>query len=374
MTSLPLKPDGRNIDSARGTLSGEGAQQIARNDLAAWDNDKRVVFKTEPAAQSSAFPTYYNRPVLKSGVWTWMIPAYYYVGGLSGGSAVLGAAATLLQREQLEVLVLRTRWVATGGALVSSVLLVLDLGRPSRFLNMLRVFRPSSPMSMGSWILVSFSSFAGLSAVSQLAPPWARRIGDVSAIASGVLGLGLAGYTGVLVGNTVVPVWQRAHRLLPVLFLSSATASTASFFDILGSDGPEHRAIQRFAIAGKIAELAAANAIEKQVATVASAVKPLRSGFSGFLWQTGKVLSAASLVLSLVPSKDRRLLRATGVLGTAGAICLRFGIHYAGTRSARDPHATFDQQRAGQGAYEVTGMAAVTGPGDSRAFEPDNPG
>ncbi len=360
--------DGRNIDRDRGTLEGEASQQLVRGDRAAWQHDQRKVFRTEPAAQEQTSPTYYNRPVLKSPVWTWMVPAYYYVGGLSGGSAVLGAAATLLRRDALDELVVKTRWVATFGAVVSSALLVLDLGRPSRFLHMLRVFRPSSPMSMGSWILVSFSSAAGLSAISQFAPSM-KMIGDASAIGSGVLGLGLAGYTGVLVGNTVVPVWQRSHRLLPVLFLSSATASTASFFDIIGA-GPAHRAITRFAIAGKLVEVAAANAIEKNVATVASAVKPLRTGFSGFLWQTGKILSAVSLVLSLVPSKDRRLLRVTGTLGTAGALCLRFGIHYAGTRSARDPHATFDQQRAGQGGYEVTGLPAVTASGDRRAFDP----
>lgn len=176
--------DGRYIDEQRGTLSGEGAlQRVREEDLPG----TRVVYRDDPASQSE---TYYNRPVIKKSVWTWDIPAYYYVGGATGGSMALGAAATLLNREGLPNIVRYSRWIGVIGATVSSVFLIHDLGRPSRFIYMLRVFRPTSPMSVGSWILVSFSSFAGLSALAEFAPREFRWIGDVAAVIGGVLDSG----------------------------------------------------------------------------------------------------------------------------------------------------------------------------------------
>ena len=149
---------------------------------------------------------------------------------------ILGAAATVLSRDGLPRLIHQSRLIGAGGGVVSSALLIYDLGKPSRFLYMLRVFRPTSPMSVGSWILVLFSSAAGLSALSDFGPRALRSMGDTAAVVAGLLGLGLAGYTGVLVSYTSVPLWQRLHRLLPVLFLSSGVASAASLFDLLGGN------------------------------------------------------------------------------------------------------------------------------------------
>ncbi len=356
--------DGRNIDSAIGILSGEASHQGVSRPTEPEYERQPDAFDT----QSPGTTTYYDRPVIKPSVWSWDIPAYYYVGGVTGGAMVLGAAATLVNRDGLPVLIRRSRWIGTIGALISSGLLIHDLGKPLLFINMLRVFRPTSPMSVGSWILVGFSSLAGLSAVLELGPESLQGFGDAAAVAAGVFGLGLAGYTGVLISHTTVPVWQRPHRLMPALFLASAAASASALFDIVGVGPGEHTPVALFGIAGKAAEIGFAHALELDVATVPEVVRPLREGFSGFLWQSGKVLSAASLVLSLVPRSSPGLRRVTGVLGTLGAVCIRFGIHYAGNRSARNPRATFHQQRAGQGAFEVTGRSAVVGPGDQRSF------
>jgi formate-dependent nitrite reductase membrane component NrfD len=190
----------------------------------------------------------------------------------------------------------------------------------------------------------------------------------MAAIVSGIFGLGLAGYTGVLVAHTTVPVWQRPHRLMPALFLSSGVTGAASLFDLLGGNPMEQRAALLFGTAGKIADLGFAHLLEKNVATVPEAARPLNEGLSGLLWNSARILTAASLVLALVPGSGRGVRRVAGVLGAAGSICLRFGVHYAGQSSAMNPRATFQQQRSGQGAFEVTRRSAVTGPGDIRAF------
>ncbi len=365
--------DGRNIDAARGTLSGEASGQLVRRETDPLEKIEPHVFTGQPSQQpglSTGDASYYDHPVLKKSPWSWDIPAYYYVGGATGASCVLGAAATLLNGEGMPNIVRNARWIGPIGSGLSAFFLIHDLGRPSRFLHMLRVFRPSSPMSVGTYILSVFSSFAGLSWIALFVPEPFSRVGDYAAIGAGVFGLGLAGYTGVLVSNTTVPVWQRPHRIMPVLFLASATASAAALFDILGSNEVEAKAIHGFGIAGKIAELGAATALEHNVATVGEVVKPLQLGVSGLLWRCGKIFSTASLVLSLYPKPSRGLRTATGILGTAGALCVRFGIHYAGQRSAMNPRATFHQQRQGQGAFEVTGTSAVTGPADERSYLP----
>jgi formate-dependent nitrite reductase membrane component NrfD len=286
--------------------------------------------------------TYYGRPVIKKSVWSWSIPLYYYVGGTAGGAAVLGGAATLLGRRRYAGLIVRSRWIGTVGAVVSGALLVHDLGKPSRFLNMLRVFRPTSPMNLGSWVLTGFSSAVGLAAVAPF-----EALADGAGIAAGALGLVLSGYTGVLVSQTVVPVWQRPHRTLPLLFLASAMSGGASMLNFFPANRAERRTIAIFGAIGQLADLASGQVAEQQIATVPEAVRPLQEGFSGFLWKAGKALTAASLVLALAPGSSRTKRGWIGALGTAGALCLRFGIHHAGQRSAENPLATFHQQRAG---------------------------
>ncbi|MDQ6701021.1 MAG: polysulfide reductase NrfD [Acidobacteriota bacterium] len=355
--------DGRNINPALGTLSGEGSHQKVSGESL----QEVTAFRQPGYVQSD--PTYYERPVIKKSVWSWTIPAYYYVGGASGGAMILGAAATLLNRDGLPGLVEHSRLIGAGGGIVSSALLIHDLGKPSRFLYMLRVFRPTSPMSVGSWILVLFSSAAGLSALAGLGPQSVRSMGDTTAVVAGILGLGLAGYTGVLVSHTSVPLWQRLHRLLPVLFLSSGVASAASLFDLLGRNRRERRAVAIFGTAGRLVELTVGELAERRLATVPEAVRPLHDGFSGAVWKAAKVFTAASLVLSLVPNASKRLRRVAGVFGTLGSIFTRFAVHYAGQRSATNPRATFHQQRSGEGAFPFTGQAAIAGPHGVRACE-----
>ena len=336
--------DGRNINLRIGTLSGEASGQTTLSSKRDIELHSKA-FPYIPSRQSQESPSYYNHPLLKQPVWIWSIPTYFFVGGLAGVGTTLGAAAQLIAPDSMWSLVTRSRWLGTIGGAVSSALLIHDLGRPERFLNMLRVFRVRSPMSMGSWILVVFSSASGAAAVLPFGPALFRPLAGMFGLLAGLFGLGLSGYTAVLISQTAVPIWQQSYRITPVLFLASGAASAASFFDLLSLNKQEAGAVERFGLAGKTVELAASLALEHNAQKVERVGRPLKQGFSGFLWSAAKILTAASIVTSLLPGKSRGKRIATGVLGSAASVCFRFGIFYAGKASALDPRSTFDQQR-----------------------------
>ncbi len=280
--------------------------------------------------------TYYDRPLLKAPVWEWMVPAYYYVGGLTGASLVLGAAAQLGDERSRTALIRRSHWIGFVGCSVSGILLIADLGRPERFLHMLRVFRPTSPMNMGVWILTASS---GAAAGALL------RGGGPFGYLAGLCGAALATYTGVLVGNSAIPIWQQARRVLPILFGFSAMASSGSAFRLFAQSSEERRISGLFVAAGQVAELAAAFALEQRVSVVPRVRRPLKHGRSGAMWQAATVLTAASLLITLLPGKGRKKRIAAGVLGTLGSALMRFSIAALGTASALDARASFDSQR-----------------------------
>lgn len=340
-----MNGDGRYIDSRLGTLSGEGSQQqvehrdqrIARLEPHPWEHVPTV---------SPTDPTYYDRPLLKPSVWKADIPTYYFLGGAAGAALALGAAAQLLGDNQLQDFGQRCHWVGIVGSTIGGALLVRDLGRPERFLNMMRVFRPTSPMNMGVWILSGAAPTAIAAGLFSNRPGLLGALGSSAGYASGVFGLALAGYTGVLVGNTAVPVYRNGRNILPVLFLSSGVAAASSILDLIFEDARSSRITLLYGTAGRIAELTSGYLFEAAVSTVPQVARPLRRGVSGFLWRSAEVLTAASLVVSLIPGQSTKRRKVAGVLGAVGSLALRFAIHYAGNASARDPRATFHLQRA----------------------------
>ncbi|HEX4748819.1 MAG TPA: NrfD/PsrC family molybdoenzyme membrane anchor subunit [Bryobacteraceae bacterium] len=350
-SKAPMRSDdGRNIDPQLGLLLGDAAGQkplASREDVALHSE----IFPHVPSRQSTDSPSYYGVPVLKQPVWIWTIAAYFYIGGMSGMSATLGAAAQLFGGREMRGLVTKTRWIATVGGAMSSLLLIQDLGRPERFLHMLRVFKISSPMSMGSWILSAFSAAAGGAAVLPVAPRFLPRFASVFApmtalcgVVAGLLGLPLAAYTGVLLVQTAVPIWR--NPLWSVFALCSGTAAASSFLELLPLNANEARAVELFGFIGKVGELVFAKQLETEVAKVERVARPLQDGFTGMLWQTSKVLVIASAIVSLAPGHSRKKRILAGILGTAAGVCVRFAYFYAGKRSARDPRATFEQQRS----------------------------
>jgi formate-dependent nitrite reductase membrane component NrfD len=228
---------------------------------------------------------------------------------------------------------------------VGAVFLVHDLGRPSRFLNMVRVFRPTSPMNMGSWILGGAAPTAIATGLFINRGGILGAVGEVTGYFSGIFGTALAGYTGVLVSNSVIPVWQESRRWMPILFAASAMTAAASILDILHENERANRITYTFGNIGRVLELAASYKVEESASRVAKVGEPFHRPGAGTLWKAAGVLTAASLLISAMPGKSSGKRKVAGVLGAAGSLCLRFAVHYISNASARDPRASFQVQR-----------------------------
>jgi formate-dependent nitrite reductase membrane component NrfD len=355
--------DGRYVDPAIATLEGEGAHQRVKKEQPGEGAVPVGVWTGLPSSDGRrrTDPTYYDRPVLKEPVWIWTIPAYFYVGGAAGASCVLAAAAQTVARQPMGGLVTRARWLGAAGVAAGTGLLIADLGRKERFLNMLRVFRPTSPMSIGSWVLTVTGMFAGPAALLSRAAGPLGVLGDAAGYGAALAALPLSGYTAVLLANTAVPAWQEARRSLPWLFMSSAVSSAAALLELLPATEQEQTALARFHKIGAFAELAAMAAVEAEISRVSRVARPFRNGtLAAALWRGAMACGAAGLILSMLPSRARGTRLASSLLATAAAVAVRFAVFFLGKASARDPRATFHHQRAGYGGTEGMHDAAET--------------
>src|SRR5919199_242871 len=272
--------------------------------------------------------SYYGRPVIKEPTWEPDIAWYFFAGGLAGASSGLAFVARLSGNDRLAR---RALLAALGGATVSPVLLVRDLGRPDRFYNMLRVFKPTSPMSMGTWILTSFGPSAGIAAA-----------GDVLGIFPR-LGRFFEGVAAVLVADTSVPVWHEARGELPLIFAASSAASAGAFammFTPIEDAGPA----RRLAIGGALLELGAAQVMERRLGELLA--EPYHQGEAGRFDKLAKVFSGLGAGVTAFAGRKRRSAAiAGGALMLAGAACERWSVFRAGFQSARDPKYTVMSQR-----------------------------
>ena len=342
-STFPIVTDGRDIDTGIGALSGEGSlQQVEPVDKRFKQN--AGVWRELPQTNRSD-PTYYDRPMLKAPVWEPYIPTYYFLGGAAGASLALGAAVQLDRSEATSGLVRKAHRVGIIASSIGAGFLILDLGRPMRFLNMMRVFRPTSPMNMGAWILAGTppaAIAAGLFARSGMF----RMVGEVCGYVSGFLGLALCTYTGVLVGNTAVPVWQEGRRVLPILFGASAASTAGGVLGMFNDlNARERRIVRAFTALGAAAEVACSKWMEQETSRVEQVGLPLRQGLSGALWKSAGLLSLAALAVTIAPGRSRAKRVIGGSLAALGSFALRLAVHYAGEASARDPKASFHLQR-----------------------------
>ena len=291
-----------------------------------------------PFPQASPESGYYGIPLLKEPSWTWEIPLYFFVGGASGAAAVVGSVASYTGADRK--LVRDARWIAAAGSVISPALLVSDLGRPSRFLNMLRVFKPQSAMSMGVWTLVGFSGGAAAAAFAQLLTDRygssfpVRVMEQAGQAASLLFGLPFSNYTGVLIGATAIPVWNENVSDLPIHFGMSGLSAAVGLLELMGNH--KSRALGALGLGAALFECWEGLRIETRQS---SALGPLKHGTSGTLTRAGGLLSGplpAALRLVSLLSGSRSLRKAAAVSAVAGSLLTRIAWVYAGHVSARD--------------------------------------
>jgi hypothetical protein len=324
-----------------------------------------------PAAD---FQSYYGRPIVKAPVWHHDIAAYLFTGGLAAGSALLAAGGGATGRPALR----RAGRVASLGALMASgYFLVNDLGRPARFHHMLRVAKPTSPMSMGTWILTGFGVAAGAAGVAEAAPLLPKRgvlglarkvlppIGTAGGYGAAVLAPALATYTAVLLADTATPSWHAAYPELPIVFAGSALASGAGV-GLIGAPLDQSGPARRMAVLGAAMELYGAHRVETAKGILS---EPYREGRPGRFLRAGRNLTALGVAGAVLGRRSRVVSALSGLSLLTASLATRFGIFEGGVASARDPKYTVVPQRerlaaAVEGAAEDTDRAKTQrGPG-----------
>lgn len=302
------------------------------------------------------FRSYYGRQVIHTPTWKVPdVPGYLYLGGMAGTSAAMAALADATGRPGLRRV---GRLAAAVGAMGSVGFLVHDLGVPTRFLNMLRVFKPTSPLSVGSWILAPFSGLAVAAAASEvtgLLPP----IGRLAGVGSAALGGPLATYTAVLLADTAVPSWHAGYRELPFVFAGSALASGGAV-GLMAAPTGEAGPARRMTVLGSALEIAAATTLERRHGLVG---EPYGTGRPGMLLRASMGLTASGAAAAMLGRRSRGVSFLAGALVTAGSICARFGIFQAGIASAKDPKYTVVPQRERLRARQDDGLPKEVGDG-----------
>lgn len=307
-----------------------------------------------PAVPDAEFSDYYGRAVVKPLPWKHEIPAYLFLGGVAAGSGIIAAGAAATGQGTLRR---NSRYTAMTGVALSGAALVADLGRPERFLNMLRTVKLTSPMSVGTWILSGYAAFAGVTTAAEVAravpvrPGGALdlarttlRIADPPAtIGQALLAPPLAAYTAVLLSDTVTPVWFESRTQLPFVFVGSAAMASGGVQMVLSPVG-ESGGARRFALIGAVTDLVAMHRLERHLKDWELA-EPLETGTAGRQLRLARALTVAGGLGTLLAGRSRAVAVASGLALAAASALTRFGIVEAGMVSAKDPRYTVGPQR-----------------------------
>ncbi|MEV4902911.1 NrfD/PsrC family molybdoenzyme membrane anchor subunit [Citricoccus sp. NPDC055426] len=354
----------------RATGPGEPGQPSGRRRgglaPATSDGGREMAMVPEPefsrTATDTASESYYGRPIVKAPPWDERVATYLVCGGIAGGSSLLAFGAQLTGRELLRR---NARISALAAAGVGAVALIADLGRPERFLNMMRTVKLTSPMSLGSWVLAGFSTGAGVAAAAEVD----RMTGEVlplgplrgvlraaEAPAGGLaalLGAPLAGYTAVLLSDTALPTWNDAKEDLPFVFVSSASIA-ASGLAMITTPVRETAPARTLAVLGAVGDVLATRTMEARMDPVA--VEPLKTGRPGKLMTWSERLAIAGGIGALFAGRSRVVAALSGAALVTASAFTRFGVFYAGKDSALDPRYTVEPQKRRLAARRAAGI------------------
>lgn len=290
------------------------------------------------------FRSYYDLPILNQPEWEAPdVAGYLFLGGLAGASSLIGVAAQATDRPGLERTSKLTAAVAGQTGLA---LLIHDLGRPARFLNMLRMVKLTSPMSVGSWLLAGFLPAADVAATSAHTGRFPRA-GAAASVAAATLGAPVSAYTAALVSNTAVPAWHDGHRLMPFVFVSSALSSAAGL-GLAAAPADETAPLVPLAVGSALTEIGLTEVMHRRMDVVG---ETYRQGIAHRCLQLAKPLTVGGAALAAV-SRGKRLRSAVaGAALVAGSALTRFGIFYAGVASTEDPKYVVVPQRERVGEH-----------------------
>jgi formate-dependent nitrite reductase membrane component NrfD len=283
--------------------------------------------------------SYYGRPVIKEPTWTPEIPIYFFTGGLAGASAGLAFVARLTGRKKLARAATAN---AFAGVAVSPLLLISDLGKPTRFLNMLRVFKVTSPMSVGSWIISAEGGLLTITFVHEFFGWLPKPLARVAEAIAAALGMPLATYTAALIANTAVPVWHEGRTELPFAFAGGSAMAAGGAAALLAPT--EAGPARRLAIIGAATEAISMELSKKKMGKVA---EPYKTGMAGKLERATMACAGAGAALAVFAEvrRDRRAGVAGSALMLAGSMLGRWMVFKAGFQSAAAPQYTVEPQR-----------------------------
>ncbi|KXO97389.1 Formate-dependent nitrite reductase, membrane component (plasmid) [Tsukamurella tyrosinosolvens] len=327
-----------------------------------------------PEAVIEHVDSYYGHPIVKPPPWEAPVGAYLVLGGIAGGSGLLAAGAQLAGYPALRR---NARLAGLGAAGVGALALVVDLGRPERFLHMMRTFKVTSPMSVGSWILSGYSGMIGVAAAAEVDRLLGERLplgplrtvlrfGEAPAgLGAAVFATPLAAYTAVLLADTAMPTWNAAYKDLPFVFVSSASLA-AGGLALVTTPAAEAAPARNLAVLGVIGDVAATRIMESRMDPVAA--EPLHHGTPGKLMRWAERLAIAGGVGALLTGGRRgRVRRGLAALSggalVAASACTRFGVFEAGLESAKDPRYTIEPQKRRLAARRAAGNTgdSITG-------------
>jgi formate-dependent nitrite reductase membrane component NrfD len=309
--------------------------------------DPAAVAASARRARTGPRPDGVQGPVLQAPVWTWEVPAYFWLGGIAAGASLLAAAYEVAGDARAARV---ARLVTLGAAAPSPALLVADLGRPARFLNMLRIVKVRSPMSTGAWTLFWFTNAAAGAVAGDVLgrPRLARRLGFAAAALAPYLGT----YTAALLASTAVPAWSRSRALAGPIFMCTSVAGGSGAVDLaLAAAGrpsphPARAAAAEAVVAAAAAELVLAEVNERRLGRLGAV---LTSGRAGAFSKAGKATFAAAVVAGAAARARPRLRAVASALAVGGALAHRAAWWKAGPASATDDEAVAAGARGAKG-------------------------